>query len=94
MRRLMMLALLPVLGGLFWAVACERDNYRDTLPLRPFGDAAVEIPDLAPSPPPPPPDLTRPPVDMTAPPQDLTPPADLTPPPDLTVAPDMTATDM
>lgn len=92
MRRLMMLAVLPVLGGLFWAVACERDNYRDSLPLRPFGDAAIEIPDLAPTPPP---DLTRPPVDMAAPPQDLTaPPPDLTAPPDLTMPPDLTATDL
>jgi hypothetical protein len=82
MRRLMMLALLPVLGGVFWAVACEHDNYRSELPLRPFGDLAPQIPDLALGPPP---DLTRPPADMAAP-ADLAPPADLTMPPDLTPA--------
>jgi len=84
MRRLMMLALLPVLGGLFWAVACERDNYRDNLPLRPFGDLALQLPDLALGPPP---DLTRPPVDMA-------PPPDLAPLPDLTMPPDLMPADM
>jgi hypothetical protein len=71
MRRMMMLAMLPVLGGLFWAVACERDDYRDRLPLRPL-DGAVASPDLGTSPAPP--DLGRS-LDMPAPPD--MPPSDM-----------------
>lgn len=93
MRRLMMLGMLPVLGGLLWIGSCARDNWRDVLPLRPFEDAASPAADMATAA-----DLARP-ADMAIQPDmastaDLAPPADLVPPEDLTTPADLTATDM
>lgn len=79
MRRLFFLAaVLPLasLGWLLWTASCERDNYRQELPLRSF-DAAPKDPSRDASTP----DL-RSPADMATPP-DLATVPDLSMPPDL-----------
>jgi hypothetical protein len=83
MRRLMLLAVIPLaLGGLLGFVSCERDNYRDVLPLRPLpGPANAVAMDMAR-----PPDLATPP--------DMSRPPDMATPPDLSPLPDMHVTDM
>ena len=90
MRRWVFFALLtPAVCGLLWAVSCEKDNYRDELPLRSY-DAAPQ-------------DLVRPPLDLTPMP-DQRAPGDLSAPTDLgagdmatgdmTAAPDLAGRDL